>query len=177
MIQSRCSSLLFSAVAIPGTVRRFCEHFLDGVDRIAFAVSSPSDEFIYLELLPLYFPRSAEEEAMAEKLLPEDTGNEWGETVMEERKIRIAAVPGTDSLVTPVTSFTSTQHTVNLDCHLCDFTALDDLGLYFMCCRHAAPFVGPGGGATAEALTVSDFAQDTVFSSMRSGDSVVVASP
>jgi hypothetical protein len=85
-------------------VRRFCEHFLDSVERIAFAVSNPSDEFIYLELLPLYFPRSAEEEIMAERLLPEDTGNEWGETVVEERKIRIAAVPGSDTspLVAPV---------------------------------------------------------------------------
>ena len=88
-----------------GTVRRFCEHFLDGVERIAFAVSSPSDEFIYLELLPLYFPRSVEEEIMAEKLLPDETGNEWGETVMEERKIRIAAGPGDSSpLIAPVTS-------------------------------------------------------------------------
>jgi hypothetical protein len=42
---------------------------------------------------------------MAEKLLPEDTGNEWGETVVEERKIRIMAGPGADlsPLVAPVT--------------------------------------------------------------------------
>ncbi len=114
---SRPVLLVLLVLRAAGTVRRFCEHFLDDVDRIAFVVSSPGDEFIYLELLPLYFPRTVEEEIMAERLLPENTGNEWGEIVIEERKIRIAAVPGdASSLVTPVGACASLQRCVRGSC-------------------------------------------------------------
>src|SRR5690606_41372337 len=44
-----------------------------------------------LPILPLYFPRSHREEAAARALLPADTGNELGETYIEERKIRISS--------------------------------------------------------------------------------------
>ena len=39
-------------------------------------------------MLPLYFPRHLVEEKEALPLLPEDVGNEFGETVIEERKVR-----------------------------------------------------------------------------------------
>ena len=47
-----------------------------------------------MRLLPLYFPRSPTEEQNAKALLPADTGDENGETIIEERKIRIAPFPG-----------------------------------------------------------------------------------
>jgi len=43
--------------------------------------------------LPLYFPRSPQEELYAAQRLPLDVGNEDGEPVIAERKIRIAASP------------------------------------------------------------------------------------
>lgn len=54
-------------------------------------------------LLPLYFPRDKYEEEIAATKLPSDVGDENGETVISERKIRISALPGTDG------SPTSTQ--------------------------------------------------------------------
>ena len=47
----------------------------------------------YSSLLPLYFPRSPQEELYAAHRLPADVGNEDGEPVIAERKIRIAASP------------------------------------------------------------------------------------
>jgi len=43
--------------------------------------------------LPLYFPRSPQEELYAAQRLPADVGNDDGEPVIAERKIRIAAGP------------------------------------------------------------------------------------
>lgn len=51
------------------------------------------DIVLYSSVLPLYFPRSSEEQSKVSELLPADTGNETGETVIEERKIRINATP------------------------------------------------------------------------------------
>ena len=48
---------------------------------------------VYQQLLPLYFPRSAAEEAWALDRLPSDLGNEDGEPVVEERKITIMDRP------------------------------------------------------------------------------------
>jgi hypothetical protein len=78
-------------------VRRFCEHFMDDIHRVAFVVTDPGDEAIYLALLPLYFPRNKHEELYAMANLPEETGNEWGESFIPERQIRIATIPGLDS--------------------------------------------------------------------------------
>eukprot|EP01130_Rhizamoeba_saxonica_P014052 TRINITY_DN6084_c0_g1_i1.p1 TRINITY_DN6084_c0_g1~~TRINITY_DN6084_c0_g1_i1.p1 ORF type:complete len:488 (-),score=99.54 TRINITY_DN6084_c0_g1_i1:38-1501(-) len=75
------------------TVRRFLEHWGDDVDRIIFAMPSGNDLRIYAKILPLYFPRSEREENIAKEELPRDVGNEFGETVVEERKIRIQAFP------------------------------------------------------------------------------------
>ena len=76
------------------TVRRFLEHFGEGMRAVVFVVSKQSDHDIYASVLPLYFPRSPAEEAAAASLLPEYTGNQFGETVVEERKIRIDRFPG-----------------------------------------------------------------------------------
>jgi len=49
---------------------------------------------LYMRVLPLYFPRNKDEEIKALSELPADTGDENGETVIEERKIRICSFPG-----------------------------------------------------------------------------------
>lgn len=44
-------------------------------------------------MLPLYFPRDKQEEEIAVLKLPADVGDENGETVIDERKIRIRPLP------------------------------------------------------------------------------------
>ena len=44
-------------------------------------------------LLPLYFPRDTHEEEVAILKLPADVGDENGETIIDERKIRIKPLP------------------------------------------------------------------------------------
>lgn len=44
-------------------------------------------------MLPLYFPRDKKEEEIAISKLPADVGDENGETVIDERKIRIQPLP------------------------------------------------------------------------------------
>ena len=46
--------------------------------------------------MPLYFPRTKEEESYAAKALPADLGDEFGEPTIQERKIRIADNPLTN---------------------------------------------------------------------------------
>lgn len=57
-----------------GTVRRFLEHFGDGIDVVVFVADSVADHSTYRRLLPLYFPRSEEEQVAAESRLPAYTG-------------------------------------------------------------------------------------------------------
>jgi len=71
-------------------VRRFLEHHGTEVDSVIFCMDTDDDLSLYSKVLPLYFPRNTIEQERARDLLPEDTGNEFGETVIEERKIRIA---------------------------------------------------------------------------------------
>eukprot|EP00042_Codosiga_hollandica_P032047 m.198779 g.198779 ORF g.198779 m.198779 type:complete len:508 (+) comp53794_c0_seq1:88-1611(+) len=71
------------------TVRRFLEKHGEGLERIVFGVDEYDDIKVYAKLMPLYFPRSLEEEAEMLSQLPADIGNEDGEPVIEERKIRI----------------------------------------------------------------------------------------
>lgn len=70
-------------------VRRFLEKFSDSVDSIVFCVQG-SDKAVYDSLLPIYFPRSAAEEARVRPSVPLDIGNEDGEPVIAERNIRIS---------------------------------------------------------------------------------------
>eukprot|EP01129_Flabellula_baltica_P011969 TRINITY_DN5337_c0_g1_i1.p1 TRINITY_DN5337_c0_g1~~TRINITY_DN5337_c0_g1_i1.p1 ORF type:complete len:277 (-),score=76.60 TRINITY_DN5337_c0_g1_i1:707-1537(-) len=72
------------------TVRRFLEHWGEDIDRVIFVAPEPKEYKVYEKILPLYFPRSHAEEKHALEELPRDTGNEFGETVIEERKIRIS---------------------------------------------------------------------------------------
>lgn len=44
-------------------------------------------------MLPLYFPRDKHEEEVALSKLPADVGDENGETIIDERKIRIKPLP------------------------------------------------------------------------------------
>lgn len=71
------------------TVRRFVDKFGRGIDTIVFCFPDAKSADVYDSLLPLYFPRNPSEEAHAVDALPADIGNEFGETVIQERSIRI----------------------------------------------------------------------------------------
>lgn len=73
-------------------VRRFMEKHSDDFELIIFAVEDV-DVGIYELLLPLYFPRSQDEEDFATFCLPSDIGGEEGEPVIPERQIRIGEKP------------------------------------------------------------------------------------
>ncbi|KAI4328513.1 hypothetical protein L6164_020862 [Bauhinia variegata] len=75
------------------TVRRFLEKQKDNMTAVVFCTTSASDTEIYKRLLPLYFPRDKHEEEVALSKLPADVGDENGETIIDERKIRIKPLP------------------------------------------------------------------------------------
>ncbi|XP_053483531.1 ganglioside-induced differentiation-associated protein 2 isoform X1 [Ictalurus furcatus] len=75
------------------TVRRFLETHGESLEAVVFAVSD-AEEAVYRKLLPLYYPRSKEEERRSLPLLPADIGNAEGEPVVPERQIRITEKPG-----------------------------------------------------------------------------------
>uniref|UniRef100_A0A0E0QZP8 Macro domain-containing protein n=1 Tax=Oryza rufipogon TaxID=4529 RepID=A0A0E0QZP8_ORYRU len=75
------------------TVRRFLEKQKGKIAGVVFCTVSSSDTEIYKRLLPLYFPRDRQEEEIAVSKLPADVGDENGETVIDERKIRIRPLP------------------------------------------------------------------------------------
>ncbi|XP_053089940.1 ganglioside-induced differentiation-associated protein 2 isoform X2 [Pangasianodon hypophthalmus] len=75
------------------TVRRFLENHGESIEAVVFAVSD-TEEAVYRKLLPLYYPRSKEEERASLPLLPADIGNAEGEPVVPERQIRITEKPG-----------------------------------------------------------------------------------
>lgn len=84
------------------TVRRFLEKQKGKIAGVVFCTTSSSDTEIYKRLLPLYFPRDKQEEEIAVSKLPADVGDENGETVIDERKIRIRPLPAatTDRTIT-----------------------------------------------------------------------------
>ncbi|XP_020645151.1 ganglioside-induced differentiation-associated protein 2 isoform X1 [Pogona vitticeps] len=75
------------------TVRRFLEIHGNTLEKVVFAVSKV-EEPTYQKMLPLYFPRSVEEEKRSLPFLPADIGNAQGEPVVPERQIRISEKPG-----------------------------------------------------------------------------------
>ncbi|XP_075506951.1 uncharacterized protein LOC142543524 isoform X1 [Primulina tabacum] len=75
------------------TVRRFIEKQKDKIHAVVFCTTTASDTEIYKRLLPLYFPRDIHEEEIAISKLPADVGDENGETIIDERKIRIEPLP------------------------------------------------------------------------------------
>ncbi|XP_076253829.1 protein GDAP2 homolog isoform X2 [Rhynchophorus ferrugineus] len=74
------------------TVRRFLERHGTALDTVIF-VADKLDLSIYEVLLPLYFPRSKQEEDVARYQLPSDIGGADGEPVMPDRQIRIIDNP------------------------------------------------------------------------------------
>lgn len=79
-------------MALLGTVRRFLEKYGAAVDLVVFAVEDV-DVGIYELLMPLYYPRSKEEEEYALYYLPKDIGGENGEAYIAERQMRIVERP------------------------------------------------------------------------------------
>ncbi|XP_068326355.1 uncharacterized protein [Pyrus communis] len=75
------------------TVRRFLEKQKDKIAAVVFCTTTSLDTEIYKRLLPLYFPRDKLEEEIALSKLPADVGDENGETIIDERKIRIKPLP------------------------------------------------------------------------------------
>lgn len=75
------------------TVRRFFEKHKDKITALVFCTTTATDTEIYKRLLPLYFPRDKQEEEIAISKLPTDVGDENGETVIDERKIKIQPLP------------------------------------------------------------------------------------
>ena len=71
------------------TTRRFLENYGDTIDHVVLVVDNQQDYRIYQKVMPLYLPRNRAEELAAEKLLPKNTGNEFGEIILEERTIRV----------------------------------------------------------------------------------------
>ncbi|CAN1817180.1 Protein GDAP2 homolog [Linum perenne] len=85
------------------TVRRFLEKQKDNITAVVFCTISTADSEIYKRLLPLYFPRDKHEEEVAISKLPTDVGDENGETIIDERKIRIKPLPNKNTAKTPET--------------------------------------------------------------------------
>lgn len=80
------------------TVRRFLEKFGEGIDAVIFILLDEMDVKAYETTMPLYFPRTEAELEYAQRHLPDDVGNEFGEPVQLERRIRIGDMPrATDS--------------------------------------------------------------------------------
>lgn len=74
------------------TVRRFLERHRNSLDLVVFAVEN-IDIGIYEVLLPLYFPRSLQEEETALWQLPASVGGPDGEPLLPDRQIRIIDNP------------------------------------------------------------------------------------
>jgi len=81
------------------TVRRFLEKYGSPITAVVFCMDTERDYNLYERILWMYCPRDKEEERDALAKLPEDTGNELGETVVEERMIRIGTAPGAEDTV------------------------------------------------------------------------------
>ncbi|KAL4569497.1 hypothetical protein LXL04_025136 [Taraxacum kok-saghyz] len=81
------------------TIRRFLEKQKGNITAVVFCINTANDTEIYKRLLPLYFPRDKREEKIAIMKLPADVGDENGETVIDERKIRIKSLPNLEKNV------------------------------------------------------------------------------
>uniref|UniRef100_A0A0L8H9E5 Macro domain-containing protein n=1 Tax=Octopus bimaculoides TaxID=37653 RepID=A0A0L8H9E5_OCTBM len=90
------------------TVRRFLEKFGSNFETIIFVSADEEVMEVYQQLMPLYFPRNWKEEMEAKNYLPENIGNEEGEPVIPERKIRIIDKPAFAALKTQGKEFDET---------------------------------------------------------------------
>jgi O-acetyl-ADP-ribose deacetylase (regulator of RNase III) len=76
------------------TIRRYLEHHGENIDTVVLCMVEGEVNYgVYRNILPLYFPRTAEEFEKARDALPADTGDDWGETQIAERQIRIDVAP------------------------------------------------------------------------------------
>ena len=75
------------------TIRRYLEKHRETVDAVVLCIPEAQDLDRYEQVLPLYFPRTKEEEQWALKRIPENVGNERGESLMIHRDIRIGEMP------------------------------------------------------------------------------------
>lgn len=83
---------MFLFIYVAGTVRRFLEQYPSSLETVVFVVDN-LDLGIYEILLPLYFPRSRQEEQNALWQLPTNCGGSDGEPVYPDRQIRIIDNP------------------------------------------------------------------------------------
>ncbi|GJM84673.1 hypothetical protein PR202_ga00366 [Eleusine coracana subsp. coracana] len=90
---SHCYRSCLELLIENGLERRFLEKQKGKIAGVVFCTTSSYDTEIYKRLLPLYFPRDKQEEEIAVSKLPADVGDENGETVIDERKIRIRPLP------------------------------------------------------------------------------------
>ena len=86
-IDNQVSDSLFLLISVPPPPSLFFSLSL------SFSLSLPPCQTWYKSILPLYFPRTKEEEALGAKILPADLGDEFGEPIIQERKIRILDNP------------------------------------------------------------------------------------
>ncbi|KAM4699282.1 ganglioside-induced differentiation-associated protein 2 [Discoglossus pictus] len=91
--QKRCYPLEDATHIALRTVRRFLETHGADLEKVVFAVTE-QEEGTYRRLLPIYFPRSLEEERLSLPHIPPDIGNAEGEPIVPERQIRIIEKPG-----------------------------------------------------------------------------------
>ncbi|KAI5059339.1 hypothetical protein GOP47_0026104 [Adiantum capillus-veneris] len=75
------------------TLRRCLDRHRDRISAVVLCLSAVSDLEIYEKLLPFYFPRNRIEEHSASLTVPAHVGDENGETIIDERKIRIKELP------------------------------------------------------------------------------------
>jgi len=73
------------------TLRRCLEKLRRSIDSVVLVAASSGELELYETLMPLYFPRSADEAAMHVDGLPECCWTEWGEVTLEERRIRLSS--------------------------------------------------------------------------------------
>ena len=76
------------------TIRKYLSHNAgQKLEKIIICCNNPEDYAIYNSLMPAYFPRSLDECLLQSNILPDNLGNEWGEQIIENRKVTITAGP------------------------------------------------------------------------------------
>jgi len=76
------------------TIRKYLSHNAgQKLEKIIICCNNPEDYAVYNSLMPAYFPRSLDECLLQSNILPDNLGNEWGEQIIENRKVTITAGP------------------------------------------------------------------------------------
>mmetsp|Transcript_12298 Transcript_12298/g.20724 ORF Transcript_12298/g.20724 Transcript_12298/m.20724 type:complete len:524 (+) Transcript_12298:33-1604(+) len=74
-------------------LRCYLQHHSTAFDLVLLVLPTVANLRVYQYVAPLYFPRNASELARSATELPHDLGDEFGERVLPERKIRISIDP------------------------------------------------------------------------------------